>query len=92
MIIWPRILPGKGGEVVAIADHHCDAQLYWHSPWGLRDRVGCIVSNAGDSLVAWVDQYEGGGQSRSPDPRRLQGRADRLPWQSLDATVVGGGC
>lgn len=89
------ILAGKGADVASLVHKPTDTELFWRSPWWVRDPA-TYTPTTGDG--AWLDHYEGGWQTILPNfggagrtggaPLGQHGEANLLPW---DATVLADG-
>ncbi len=59
------VLPGKGGDVLAVRWRATDLDVLWSTPWGLREADD--EPAAGDSQVAFLHRYPGGWQTLFPN-------------------------
>ena len=83
------VLPGKGGDILAVRWRPLDLNVLWTTPWGLRERGS--VPNGGDSLTAFLESYPGGWQTLFPNGGTpvieqgvelgFHGEASMSPWQ-----------
>lgn len=83
------VLPEKGADVYAFVYKPKNLDILWKAPWGIKD-PGRGVATAPDSLVAWMEHYEGGWQEIFPSgggPTRYKdveigfhGEVSVLPW------------
>jgi galactose mutarotase-like enzyme len=82
------IVPGKGGDILAVRWLPRELNLLWTSPWGLRERGA--PPPGGDSVVNFLAHYPGGWQTIFPnggDPTEVNGveigfhgEACLVPW------------
>lgn len=82
------VLPGKGGDILAVRDIASSVNVLWTTPWGLRSKGA--VPTAGDSLTTFIENYPGGWQTLFPnggtatDEQGVQlgfhGEAAVVPW------------
>lgn len=82
------VVPGKGGDLVALRWRALDLDVLWPTPWGLRQRG--VAPVASDSTARWLEQYPGGWQTIFPnggDPADIggvqqpfHGEACQVPW------------
>lgn len=90
------VLPGKGGDILAVTWVPTRVNLLWESPWGLRPRGA--VSTAKDSVARFLENYPGGWQTIFPNGGDaasvsgiewgFHGEAALVPW---DWTPIDGG-
>ena len=83
------VLPGKGGDILAVRWRQLDLNVLWTSPWGLRERGS--VPDAADSGTAFLQAYAGGWQTLFPNGGTavveqgvelgFHGEATMIPWQ-----------
>ena len=59
------VVPGKGGDIVAVRSVPLDVNVLWTSPWGLRARGA--VTPAADSQTTFLESYPGGWQTLFPN-------------------------
>jgi hypothetical protein len=70
--------PGRGADVVSLADRHTGIDLLFSTPWRARAdaiRAGQRPSTF-DPVAGWLEQYRGGWQTLCPnagDPRTVHG-------------------
>lgn len=82
------VLPGKGGDVLAVRWLPLDVDVLWSTPWGLRPK-GALPSG-GDSKAHWLENYPGGWQTIFPNggdasaiggvEQGFHGEASLVPW------------
>jgi hypothetical protein len=85
-LISVDVLPGKGGDILAVRDLASGINVLWTTPWGLRARAA--VSTAADSQTNFLEHYAGGWQTLFPNgggPTDHQGA--QLPFHG-EATLV----
>src|SRR5690348_6179271 len=59
------VVPGKGGDIIAVRRSPDGPNLLWETPWGLRERGA--IGTSGDSLVTLMEAYPGGWQTVFPN-------------------------
>lgn len=93
------VVPGKGGDIIAVRWLPLDVNVLWESPWGLRER-GSSTTGA-DSMVGFLEQYPGGWQTIFPNggdaatyqgvELNYHGEAAVAPWQWSPGSSSGDG-
>jgi galactose mutarotase-like enzyme len=83
------VLVDKGADIYELISKRYGIDVLWKSPWGLRRPAGGTPS-AFDSLVSWVEAYEGGWQEIFPSgggpciykgvELNFHGEASMLAW------------
>ncbi len=83
------ILPGKGGDILAVRWIPLDLNVLWTSPWGVRPKGA--PSTATDSLSNFLENYPGGWQTIFPNggdacidqglELGFHGEACLVPWE-----------
>ena len=92
------VLPGKGGDILAVRWRDTATDVLWKTPWGLRHRGA--VPTAADSLTTFIENYPGGWQTLFPNGGTaiaeqgtelgFHGEAAVVPWDWQEATVADG--
>jgi hypothetical protein len=92
------VLPGKGGDILAVRSLPAGVDVLWSTPWGLR-HAGAVAS-ATDSHVGFVESYPGGWQTLFPNggtatveqgvELSFHGEATLVPWDWQEVAVTGG--
>lgn len=91
------VVPGKGGDILAVRWLPLDLNLMWPSPWGLRPKGE--PSTTTDSLIRFLDSYPGGWQTIFPNggdacvddgfEYGFHGEACLVPWNVEDFSADG---
>lgn len=89
------VVPGKGGDILAVRWRPTGVNVLWESPWGLREKGS--AGTGGDSLPTVIEQYPGGWQTVFPnggDPVEqhdvmwgFHGEAWLAPWDFSDGAA-----
>jgi hypothetical protein len=95
------VLPGKGADIYALTYKPGGVDVLWKSPWGLRP-PGQTIATASNSLVAWMDHYEGGWQEIFPSgggpavldgiEHSFHGESTAVPWHYRVVEPAGEQC
>ncbi|SRR5579884_1091275 len=64
-LVRVTVLADKGADIYELRYKPKDVDVLWKAPWGLKE-LGALGATAADSLVAWMDHYEGGWQELLP--------------------------
>jgi hypothetical protein len=59
------IVPGKGGDIIALRRRHDGLGLLWSSPWGLRPRGALSAASTSEGRL--MEAYPGGWQTVFPN-------------------------
>lgn len=92
------VVPGKGGDVLAVRSLRHDVNVLWSTPWGLPRRGA--LAGPGDSMARFMDSYPGGWQTIFPNggaavdhggvELEFHGEACRVPWDWQEVSVASG--
>lgn len=63
--VQAEVIPGKGGDILAVRTLPEGTEILWRSPWGLRHRGA--APTAADSYTNLIEQYPGGWQTVFPN-------------------------
>ncbi len=97
-LLQVEVVPGKGGDILAVRWCADGTDVLWQTPWGLRHKGA--VPTAADSQTAFLENYPGGWQTLFPNGgtetdeqgARLgfHGEATLAPWDWQHVDVAAG--
>jgi len=92
------VLPGKGGDILAVRWLATGTDVLWSTPWGLRAHGA--VPTAADSMTGFLENYPGGWQTLFPNGGTdtmeqgvslgFHGESTLIPWEWQRAEIPGG--